>query len=120
MSNDSEINKKHKIIAIISVILCTFMTTLGQIFWKLGASNAQEFISFINLYVILGLIAYGLGSVLLIVALKFWELSSVHPFLALGFIWITILGPLIVGEVLTIQRLSGIFIIILGVVSIGR
>jgi len=111
---------KKKYISIISIILCTFMTTIGQILWRLGARSTTDFISYLNIYIILGFVTYGIGAILMIIALKFWELSKVHPFLALGFVWITILAPTILGEIINITKIIGIIIIILGVIFIGK
>ena len=111
---------KKKYISIISIILCTFMTAMGQILWRLGAKSTTNFISYLNIYIILGFVVYGIGAILMIIALKFWELSKVHPFLALGFVWVTIFSPLILGEVITTLNIIGIIIIILGVIFIGK
>ncbi len=111
---------EKKYISLISIILCTVMTTIGQILWKLGVKSTSNFISYFNIYIILGFVVYGIGAILIIIALKFWELSKVHPFLALGFVWITILAPIILREIITITKIIGIVTIIMGVIFIGK
>ncbi len=117
------INSKNKLIAIVTIILCTLFTTAGQILWKYGVTNLSAnagILAYINLPIILGCVAYGIGAILMIIALKFWELSRIHPFLALGFVWISLFAPIFLGEILSTQRILGIGIIIIGVVFIGR
>ena len=110
-----------KKLAIILIIICTLLTTVGQILWKTGVKTVETTgASYINIFILLGLVAYGIGAIFMVLALKFWELSRIHPFLALGFVWITIFAPLVLGEILTFQKVIGIIIIIGGVIFIGK
>jgi len=118
-----KVNSKNKLIAIFAIILCTLFTTAGQILWKYGVTNLSTnagILAYINLSVILGCVAYGIGAILMIIALKFWELSRIHPFLALGFVWVSLFAPIFLGEILSTQRIFGIVVIIIGVIFIGR
>jgi len=112
----------NKKVAIISAIFCTLMTASGQILWKLGVKNITNsgIIEYLNIFIILGFLTYGLGAILLIIALKNWELSRVHPFLSLGYIWITLFAPIVLNEIITGQRILGIGIIVIGVFFIGK
>jgi len=120
-TNNFQVYDKTK--AILLILVCTLLTASGQLFWKLGVSNLNnsiDLLSYLNIYIILGFITYGLGAVLLILALKYWELSRVHPFLALGYVWISILAPIFLGELLSLNKIIGIIIIIIGVICIGK
>lgn len=112
---------KSNIKPIILVILCTAFTTLGQIFWKISSTNINTITEILtNIPLILGIIAYGLGAIFLIIALKYGELSLVYPFIALSFIWVTILAKYLFNEEITIINWIGIIAIIIGISFIGQ
>ena len=48
------------------------------------------------------------------------DLSQAYPFIGLGFAMTTVAGWWLFGEVLSMQRLSGIVIVVLGTVLIAR
>jgi uncharacterized membrane protein len=112
----------NKKIAIISAILCTLLTATGQLLWKFGVQGIEGsgLLAYLNIYVILGFISYGIGAILLVVALKFWELSRIHPLLALGYVWVTLFAPIFLHEIISTQRIIGVGVIIIGVILIGK
>jgi drug/metabolite transporter (DMT)-like permease len=115
--------KEKKLVAIISIILATIFTTAGQLLWKFGVkgiSDGAGAIAYINWPIFFGCVVYGLAAILMIIALKFSELSKIHPFLALGFVWVTLFAPIFLGEIISLTRISGIIVIIIGVIFIGR
>jgi multidrug transporter EmrE-like cation transporter len=116
-------NKKaaHKALKpILLVILCTLFTSSGQILWKLASKNLNSFIGIItNIPLILGFIFYGVGAILLIISLKYGDLSLIYPFIALSFIWVNIASIFIFGEAISIINWMGIISIMLGVSLIG-
>src|SRR3989344_7954267 len=96
---------KTKFRAIIFVLLCTIATSFGQIFFKIGSStNFTKAISLLinlnftdpllnPLYILIfGLFLYGIGAILLILALKYGELSVVFPIFATNYIWVALLS----------------------------
>ena len=117
-----QVTQQNKKIAIISVILCTLLTATGQLLWKLGVQGIESngILAYFNIYIILGFLSYGIGAILLVIALKFWELSRIHPILALGYVWITLFAPIFLNEVIPTQRIIGVGIIIIGVILIGK
>jgi len=104
---------------IIIVILCTIFTSIGQVFLKIGSSRISNFISIFNLPLIVGLISYVLGAVLLIIALKYGDLSLIYPFIALSFIWVTLLSIYLFNEHVLLANWLGILCILFGVSLIG-
>jgi uncharacterized membrane protein len=74
---------------------------------------------FTNYYLIIGCILYGVGAILLILALKHGELSVLYPFIALGFIWVAILSILIFKEHISFYNWIGMIGIVIGVSFIG-
>ena len=107
--------------AIVLVVFCTIFTSVGQLFWKLGANRLQlDFFSLITNYpLILGFISYAIGTVLLLNALKLGELSVLYPFISLSFIWVGILSIVFLGEIMTSLKWIAIILIIFGVSMIG-
>ncbi len=108
--------------AILLVFVCTIFSALGQLFYKFssGAFEFNIFSLISNYNLILGLFFYFLGALLLILALKNEELSKVYPFISLTFIWVFILGVIILGEVVNPFKVAGTLVIIGGVSSIAR
>lgn len=107
--------------AIILITLCTFLTSLAQYFMKIGSDKISDnFISILNIPLIGGLLLYGFGAVLLIIALKYGELSVVYPFLSLSFIWVFLLSIFFLGETIVLINWFGLVLIVVGVSFIGR
>jgi uncharacterized membrane protein len=105
---------------IILIMLCTIFTSAGQILFKLASQNLNSFNDiFTNYFLFLGFISYGIGSVLMIIALKYGDLSLVYPFVALSFIWVTLLSIILFNELVYLINWFGIIAIIIGVSFIG-
>ncbi len=110
-----------KLWAIIMVIFVTLLTSSAQILYKLGADGLS-----LNLYSILtnyflfgGLLLYGFGAVILIIALKAGEVSVLYPIIATSYIWVALLAWALFGESLTVFKIVGISSIFLGISCIG-
>ncbi|MGV8140992.1 MAG: hypothetical protein ACP5NW_00970 [Candidatus Woesearchaeota archaeon] len=105
---------------ILLVILCTLFTSSGQIFWKFASGNLNDFTSIItNVPLIIGFIFYGIGAILLIISLKYGDLSLVYPFIALSFIWVNVASIILFNEIISVINWAGIISIMLGVSLIG-
>ena len=104
------------------MVLCTFFTAIGQIFFKFSTFSLSLSIKGIlsNYWLIVGLFFYFIGALLLVIALKQGELSIVYPLVSLSFVWITLIMPLVSNEIITIQKLSGVSVIFFGVILLGR
>jgi len=104
-----------KYLALILILICTFLTALGQIFWKIGADKLIFNLNAIYNYNIwAGFVLYGIGALLLIYSLKYGNLSFVHPFLSLGFVWASIFAFFYLKESFPPLKVSAIAIIIAG------
>jgi undecaprenyl phosphate-alpha-L-ara4N flippase subunit ArnE len=113
---------KTKWWAIALMIPCTLFTSVGQILYKLGAENLSLEISSIlfNVPLIAGLLSYGIGLVLLIIAFKGGELSVLYPIIATGYIWVSLASSyLFETDCMTINKWIGVTIIIVGISLIG-
>ena len=111
---------KTKWWAFLSIILCTLLISSAQILWKTASNNSNDFISIINLPLILGLIFYAIGAVLMIIAFKGGELSVIHPFLSFSYVFVAILSPIFfMTDSMNPFKWIGIISISFGVISIG-
>ncbi len=106
---------------IILMLVCTIFTALGQFFLKQSTGDIIfDFNLIYNYSLWLGLFLYGIGAFLLIFALKYGELNQLYPIVSLTFIWVTLMSFFILKESISISKISGISVIILGVFTIQR
>lgn len=105
--------------AIVLALICTIFISVGQLFYKLGSEEVIDIISLFNIFVILGLFSYFLGSILYIIALKKGELTVLAPVLALNYVWVVLLSIIFLGEVINILRWTGIASVVIGATVIG-
>ncbi len=112
---------KSKLVGIGLVIICTFLTTIAQLFFKLGSSTVSFSITSIifNYFLIIGLASYGLSAILFILALRLGELSFLYPFWALSFVWISLVSMVVLNESVGISNWVGIAFIVTGISFIG-
>jgi undecaprenyl phosphate-alpha-L-ara4N flippase subunit ArnE len=110
-----------KLWAIGLVIFCTFLTAIAQIFYKIGADRLVfNFYSVItNFHLLSGLFLYLIAAIILIVSLKYGELSVLYPIIATGYIWVSFLSIYFLDEVINLYKWTGIIIIFIGVSLIG-
>ena len=90
------------------------LAALGQILFKLGATGRSQFVDFVNLPLLGGLLCYALGTTLWIVALSKAPLTVVYPFTALTFVVVYAAGVLVFGEPVSTRALAGVGLIIAG------
>ena len=62
---------------------------------------------------------YGIGLALMLLAMKFGDLSILHPMLSAGFILSLFLGHFILREQITLQQIAGVGIIGAGMVLLA-
>jgi multidrug transporter EmrE-like cation transporter len=107
--------------AIALVIISTLLNATAQIFYKIGASNLTPNLSSIitNYPLLLGLLIYGISACLLIVSLKYGELSVLYPIVATGYIWVTLASAYFFNEQLNNFKIAAILTIIIGIFFIG-
>lgn len=104
-------------IRLVLMILCTLFTASGQIFFKYSAPHFSLSLSsiFTNYAFLLGLFLYGLGAMLLIMALKYGDLSSIYPLVSLTFIWVIILSAVLFGEVINSFKINAVILVVSGI-----
>ena len=103
------------------VIFATLIGAFGPILLKKASEKRLSKISSLmtNYHLFGGVGLYGIGTVLFIPALKGGELSVLYPFVALAYIWVSLLSVKFLGEKMNKIKWTGIALIILGVTLIG-
>ena len=108
-------------IGVILIIIATFLGGLGQLFFKYASASITSSNLFtvlqqiiFNKNTIIGVILYGIATILYIYALKHEELSTLAPLIALSYLWATLFGILVLKEPATIAKLLGLTLIIIG------
>ena len=111
---------KPRFIGLGLISICTVLTTVAQLSFKLGSSSISFSLpSFINSHIITGFVAYGLAAILFTIALKFGELSLLYPVWSLSFVWITLASMFFLNEGVSSLNWIGIGFIIAGISFIG-
>ena len=114
-------NMATQLWAIGLVILGTLVGAFGPILLKKASAKRLSKISSLmaNYHLFGGVILYALGTIFFIPALKGGDLSVLYPFVALGYIWVSLLSVKFLGEKMNKFKWIGISLIIIGVTFIG-
>jgi multidrug transporter EmrE-like cation transporter len=106
------------------ILLFTLLAATAQVLWKYGTKYLGDqptpMLMITDVPLIAGLAIYGLGAILMIVALKHGELSVLYPLISLSYVWVAILSVLLFHESMPIAKIAGICIIMAGVATLGR
>jgi len=107
--------------AIALVILATFVGAFGPILLKKASAKRLSKLSSLmtNYHLFGGVALYAIGTLLFIPALKGGDLSVLYPFVALAYIWVSLLSVKFLGEKMNLLKWFGIILIIIGVTFIG-
>ncbi len=110
-----------KLWAIGLVIAATLIGAFGPILLKkASAKKLSKINSLVTNYALFGGVSlYALGTLLFIPALKGGDLSVLYPFVALSYIWVSLLSVKFLGEKMNKLKWFGIALIIIGVTFIG-
>lgn len=111
------------------IIISVILGACGQIFMKLGASALSENSHTLwgkvcqyatNLPLLTGLALYGLSAFVWISAIQKVQLSYAYPMAALSYVLVAVMSVWIFHEPMSITRMVGLAIIIIGVVVISQ
>lgn len=116
----------------IYILATVLLTVYGQIIlkWRIGFKGALPasaigkahyfFYLLIDPWVMSGLFAAFIAALCWMAALTKFEVSYAYPFTSLGFVLVLILGAYFFGEALTLTKIAGIFLIIIGILVGSR
>lgn len=114
------------------ILVSVAMSAAAQVLLKFGVQAARTApgaaLSFLpallrtlfHPLVVGGLALYGLGAVLWLGALARTELSKAYPFVSLGFVLTAAAGVLLFNEEISVLRIFGITLIVIGVVLVSQ
>ena len=118
---------------LILTLVSISMSAVAQVLFKLGMSAAAvrdaiaggsspaiAWAVASNPGVLGGLAMYGLGTVLWLAVLSRTELSQAYPFVGLSFVLTAVFGAVLFQDALSLPRIAGIALIVLGVALVGR
>lgn len=74
----------------------------------------------LNLWVWSSLLCYGISAIVWMVVLSRVEVSFSYPFVALGFVIVTIAGYFLFQEQITLPRIIGMLLICVGILFIAK
>ncbi|MBI2657165.1 EamA family transporter [Candidatus Woesearchaeota archaeon] len=103
------------------VLVATLIGSFGPILLKKASEKKLSSIKSLstNYPLFGGVSLYALGTLLFIPALKGGELSVLYPFVALAYVWVSLLSVRFLGEKMNRTKWIGIAMIIIGVTFIG-
>ncbi len=115
------------------ILVSTALSAFAQICLKYGMSHAtvtealQSGDSFsiaaaiaLNAWVAGGLMLYGAGAISWLFVLARVQVSYAYPFVAMGFILTMLLGKILLGDDLSLTRVVGTFIVVLGLIIVTQ
>jgi drug/metabolite transporter (DMT)-like permease len=119
-------------VVFILILIDVFLNVTGQLSLKYGMAKIGNFSlslstlppTFLkaatNLYVLFGLLCYGLGFMVWLIVLSKAEVSYAYPLISLGYVFTAILARALFDEAVGATRLAGICVTCLGVFLIAR
>lgn len=102
-------NKK----GILLMVLSSLCVCTGQLFWKISTSSESIW------FLLIGFLFYVFGAIVMLVAYRFGKLSILQPILSLNYIISIVLGYLLLNEIITILKVIGVLVIIIGVIFVA-
>ncbi|WP_202127799.1 EamA family transporter [Clostridium sp. C2-6-12] len=102
---------KNKV-GIMLMCISSICVCIGQLLWKLSSNKGI-------LILLLGFVFYIIGAGVMLIAYKFGSLSVLQPMLSLNYVLSMILAATILKEEITLIKIIGVLVIIIGVALIG-
>lgn len=98
----------------ILLIIGTVCAAAGQLMFKAGADGRAALVEFLNGWILLGFVLYGIGTVCWIFALSRLRLTIVYPFTVLTFVFVYLGSWLIFKEQITVLGFCGVILVLFG------
>lgn len=99
--------------AILLILLTTALTSVAQVFLKIGSPRLPEI--FTNLPLLIGASLYVAGAAMMIIAFKGGEVTVLYPIFATSYVWVSLLSARVFGELISTFKWLGIFTIMMGI-----
>ena len=105
--------------SMVLVLLASVLGSFGAVFLKLGAVRLTGFWSLLNWRLALGIVLYLGSSVFYGWGIKNGQISVLFPMVSLGYIWTMVWARMFFQERFTKEKITGLGMILLGVVLVG-
>lgn len=99
------------------MVVATLLGAFGSLYLKIGSKHLEGGIKnlIFNKTLIVGVTLFTVSAVLVIIALKFGELSKIFPMTALTYVWVAALSSKFLKEKMTREKLAAFVLIIIGI-----
>lgn len=104
--------------AVLLVFVSSLLAAVAQGLYKFGSAVVP--FSWFHWALLSGLFVYCVAGFLIIISLKFVDMSVVFPVLALSFVWTALLSVLFFHEMVSVLNWFGVLLITLGVFGVSR
>ncbi len=117
------------ILTIFFILLSVSFSVIAQILLKHGMSTMPSDLTgwysisyhvLTNFFIILGLASYGMSMVVWLYVLSKVDVSRAYPFVGLGFIGTMVFAHYFLNEAITLPKIIGTLLVILGVILLAR
>ncbi|MCB0197412.1 MAG: hypothetical protein KDJ65_36025 [Anaerolineae bacterium] len=108
--------------AYLLIIVSSVLIALGQFCFKLAATHievGQPQTLILNPAIWLGIAIYIISFPVMLHSYKLWSLSKAFPLVSLSLVWSAALAVTLLSEVITVYRLTGAILIMVGAAIIG-
>lgn len=101
-------------------MVCALLGSVAQIMLKISSESIRfaDPSSLMNRYLILGLVLYGTATVLYLYALRGVSVSVLYPVISLSYVFVLLLGGLVLKERVFYWNYAGALLVVLGVALI--
>jgi drug/metabolite transporter (DMT)-like permease len=103
--------KKNQV-GIFFIFISSITLAIGQYYWKISAGH-------LLIPLLFGFALYFIGAISMIIAYKYGSLSVLHPMMSFSYVFAFFLGFFFLNEVVSMAKIGGLVLIILGIVMIG-
>ncbi|MCY1282514.1 4-amino-4-deoxy-L-arabinose-phosphoundecaprenol flippase subunit ArnE [compost metagenome] len=103
-----------KISVYLPILAGVASAAIGQVALKVGADGKRALVEFFNGWIVLGLLCYGVGTLLWTFSLSRAGLTVVYPFTALTFVLVYLAGIVVFDEHVGYAQWLGIMLILVG------
>lgn len=116
------------------VLFSVVMSTGAQLILKVGANRINDLVasqdkglsiislipSYLNVYIIVALLIYFISAAMWVLVLTRVEISIAYPFISIGFIMTLVFGVVFFGESISLGKVFGTSLIIIGCFFIAK
>ncbi len=102
---------------IIIVGFCAVLGSIGQLAFKKGSSvlDFKNLLTGLNMWLIIGLLLYGLATIGYIISLKYLDLTTAYPIIATSYLFVMFLSLIFLHEKVTAINILGSLLLVVAV-----